>query len=98
MILSKAVLFEREPSDRICISRNDDITLIYVISVNGSNSNIENKIELNVRKINVLRDSEIDDDKYEILNGDEITESSRGNNVEINEINVNIVVKIKYLE
>ena len=89
MILSKAVLFERGPSDRIYISRNDDITLIYVISVNGGISNIDNKIELNVRKINVLRDYEIDDDEYEILNGYEITESSRGNNVKINEINVN---------
>ena len=89
VISSRAVLFERGPSDRICISRNDDITLIYVISVNGSNSNTENKIELNVRKINVLRDYDIDDDEYEILNGDEITESSRGNNLKINEINVN---------
>ena len=70
VISSKAVLFKRDVSDKIYISKKDDMTCIYVISVEQKYNNNENNNTVKMNQLDILCDYDVIDDENEIIIGE----------------------------
>ena len=90
VISSKSVLFERGVSDKLFISQNDEMTFIYVITLNDHEIDKETNNIINTSKIDLLCDYDVNDDVNKNLIGDEITENYTPSNMKISEININV--------
>ena len=82
------MLFEGSSSDKLYISKKDEMTFIYVISIDGNDNNKETHDVIKVRKMDLICDYDVSDDENDILNGDEIAKSKQKENILLNEIQI----------
>ena len=88
MISSKAVLFERGVSDKIYILKKDDMTCIYVISVEQNYNSYENKNAIRMNRLDILCYYDVIDDENEIIIGEKIVKDNMNNNCIVGEVRI----------